>query len=78
MEETNSGAELRQIIERWEHLEAEKSDIADAQKEVMNEAKGRGYCVRTLRAVISLRKLHDAERNEREAILDTYKSAIGM
>jgi uncharacterized protein (UPF0335 family) len=48
--------ELRQFIERWERLEAEKKDIADQQKEVMAEAKGRGYDTKVMRKVIALRK----------------------
>ena len=48
--------ELRQFIERFEHLEAEKKDISDQQKEVMAEAKGRGYDTRVIRKVIALRK----------------------
>ena len=48
--------ELRQFIERFERLEAEKKDIADAQKEVMAEAKGRGYDTKVMRKVIALRK----------------------
>lgn len=70
--------ELRQIIERCEHLEAEKADIADQQKEVMAEAKGRGYDVKTIREVIRLRKLAADERAEREAVLETYLAALGM
>ena len=44
-----AGEELRQFVERYERLEAEKKDIADAQKEVMAEAKGRGYDTKVLR-----------------------------
>ena len=70
--------ELRQFIERYEHLEAEKKDIADQQKEVMAEARGRGYDVKTMREVIRLRKLAADERAEREAVLEMYMSALGM
>ncbi|MFT5945072.1 MAG: hypothetical protein ACI93B_001604, partial [Yoonia sp.] len=45
---TVAGQELRQFIERFERLDAEKKDIADAQKEVMAEAKGRGYDTKVL------------------------------
>ena len=48
--------ELRQFIERYEHLEAEKKDITEQQKEVMAEAKGRGYDTKVIRKVIALRK----------------------
>lgn len=70
--------ELRQFVERYERLEAEKQDIADAQKEVMAEAKGRGYDTKVLRKVIALRKRDAEDIAEEEAILDLYKSALGM
>lgn len=70
--------ELRQFIERFERLEAEKKDIADAQKEVMAEAKGRGYDTRVMRKVISLRKRDKDDLAEEEAVLEMYKEALGM
>ncbi len=70
--------ELRQFIERYEHLEAEKRDIADQQKEVMAEAKGRGYDTRVLRKVIALRKRDKDDIAEEEAVLEMYKAALGM
>ena len=70
--------ELRQFIERFERLEAEKRDIADQQKEVMTEAKGRGYDTRVMRKVIALRKRDAADVAEEEAVLDLYKQALGM
>jgi uncharacterized protein (UPF0335 family) len=70
--------ELRQFIERFEQLEAEKKDVAEQQKELMAEAKGRGYDTRVMRKVIALRKRKADEVAEEEAILDLYKSALGM
>jgi uncharacterized protein (UPF0335 family) len=70
--------ELRQFIERWERLEAEKKDIADQQKEVMAEAKGRGYDTKVMRKVISLRKREPDDIAEEEAVLEMYKQALGM
>lgn len=70
--------ELRQFIERFERLEAEKKDIADQQKEVMAEAKGRGYDTRVMRKVIALRKRDKEDLAEEEAVLDLYKEALGM
>lgn len=70
--------ELRQFVERFERLEAEKQDIADQQKEVMAEAKGRGYDTRILRKIIALRKRDKDDLAEEEAILDLYKEALGM
>jgi uncharacterized protein (UPF0335 family) len=70
--------ELRQFIERWERLEAEKRDIADQQKEVMAEAKGRGYDTKVMRKVIALRKREPDDIAEEEAVLEMYKQALGM
>jgi len=70
--------ELRQFVERYEHLEAEKKDIADQQKEVMAEAKGRGYDTKALRTIIALRKKKPDDLAEEEAVLEVYKAALGM
>ena len=70
--------ELRAFIERYEQLEIEKKTISDAMKEVMAEAKGRGYDVKVLRKVIAIRKRDKDDLAEEEAILEMYKSALGM
>ena len=70
--------ELRQLIERYERLDAEKSDIADQQKEVMAEAKGRGYDTSAMRKIIAMRKRDKDDLAEEEAILEMYCSALGM
>ena len=70
--------ELRQFIERYEHLEAEKKDISEQQKEVMAEAKGRGYDTKVLRKVIALRARDANDLAEEESILELYKAALGM
>ena len=71
-------ADLRSIIERVEQLEAEKADIAEQVKEVMAEAKGRGYDTAVLRKIIALRKKNPDDLAEEEAVLEVYKSALGM
>lgn len=68
---------LRTIIERIERLEEDKAAIAGDIKEVFAEAKGEGFDVKILRKVIRLRKQDKAKRQEEEAILDLYLSAIG-
>jgi len=73
-----TAGELRQFIERFEHLEIEKRNIADQQKEVMAEAKGRGYDTKILRKLVVLRKRDLQDIAEEEAVLDMYKSALGM
>jgi len=70
--------ELRQFIERIEHLDAEKADLAEQAKEVMAEAKGRGYDTKIIRKVIALRKRKPDDIAEEEAIMDMYKAALGM
>lgn len=70
--------ELRQFIERFERLDAEKKDIADQQKEVMAEAKGRGYDTKVLRKLVVMRKRDREDLAEEEAVLELYKEALGM
>ena len=73
-----AGEELRQFVERFERLEIEKKDISDQQKEVMVEAKSRGYDTRIMRKIVSLRKRDLEDIAEEEAILSMYKTALGM
>ncbi|WP_075215169.1 DUF2312 domain-containing protein [Mongoliimonas terrestris] len=70
--------ELKQFIERIERLEEEKKAIADDVRDVYAEAKGRGYDVKAIRAIVRLRAKEPHEREEEEAILELYKSALGM
>ena len=70
--------ELRQFIERYEKLESEKADAAEQQKELMAEAKGRGYDTKVMRKVIAMRKRKPDELAEEEAVLELYKTALGM
>ncbi|MBU1377521.1 MAG: DUF2312 domain-containing protein [Alphaproteobacteria bacterium] len=69
--------QLKSIIERIERLEQEKSEIAEQIKEVKAEAKGNGFDVKIINKVIRIRKQDRAKRQEEEAILDLYLSAIG-
>lgn len=73
-----AGDEIRAFIERYEQLESEKKVIADGMKEIMAEAKGRGYDVKVLKKIVALRKRDRDDVAEEEAILDMYKAAIGM
>jgi len=68
---------LRAIIERIERLEEDKKAVLEDIKEVFSEAKGEGYDVKVLRKVIRIRKQDKAKRQEEEAILDLYLSALG-
>jgi uncharacterized protein (UPF0335 family) len=73
-----AAAELRSFVERYEQLEGEKKDLADQMKEVMAEAKGRGYDTKALRKIIAIRKRDKDDLAEEEAMLDLYKTALGM
>jgi len=70
--------ELRLLIERIERLEEEKKAIADDVKDVYAEAKARGYDAKTMRTIVRLRKMETHDRHEAEALLETYKAALGL
>lgn len=70
--------QLKSIVERIERLEEEKKAIADDIRDVYAEAKGNGFDVKALRAIIRLRKQDANERQEQETILETYMQALGM
>ena len=69
---------LRSFIERVERLEEEKAALAADIREVYAEAKGDGFDVKTMRQIVRLRKLDSSDRAEQEALLDIYKSALGL
>lgn len=69
---------LRSLVERYERLDAEKSDIAEQMKEVMAEAKARGYDTKALRKIIALRKKDRDQIAEEEAIEAMYREALGL
>jgi uncharacterized protein (UPF0335 family) len=70
--------QLKAFVERIERLEEEKKTIADDIRDVYAEAKGNGFDVKALRAVIRLRKQDVQARTEHELILETYMNALGM
>lgn len=76
--ENASAEQLRLFIERIERLEEEKKGVADDIKDVYSEAKSQGYDAKIMRMIVGLRKMNRDDRQEMEAILDTYKSALGM
>lgn len=79
MSEGNIAADqLRLFIERIERLEEEKKGIADDIKDVYSEAKSTGYDTKTMRQIVRLRKLEKHVRMEAEALLETYKAALGL
>ena len=70
--------QLKAIIERIERLEEEKKTISDDIRDVYAEAKSQGYDSKTMRAIVRLRKMEKHARDEAEALLDTYKAALGL
>lgn len=73
-----TGDRLKSFIERLENLEDEKRELAEQIKEVFAEAKGEGFDVKTMRALLKLRKMKPHDRSEQEELLEVYKAAIGM
>ena len=73
-----SADELRAFIERAEQIGAEKRDLSEIEKELMAEAKGRGYDTKVLRKIIALRKRKPDDVAEEEAVMEMYKAALGM
>ena len=70
--------QLRQFVEQIERLEEEKKALADDIRDKFAEAKAVGFDIKALRQVIRLRKKSKTDRQEEEAILDTYLHALGM
>ena len=70
--------QLKAIVERIEKLEEEKKAISDDIRDVYAESKANGFDVKALRAIIRLRKIEPTEREEQDAILETYMHALGM
>jgi uncharacterized protein (UPF0335 family) len=73
-----TAARLRSFVDRIERLEEEKAALTADIREVYSEAKGVGFDVRTLRQVVKLRKLDQAERREQEELLDLYKRILDL
>lgn len=70
--------QLRLFIERIERLEEERKGVADDIRDTYNEAKSQGYDPKIMRKVIQLRAMEPHDRQEMEAILDTYRAALGL
>ena len=69
---------LRQLIERIERLEDENAALAADIREIYAEAKAVGFDAKVMRQIIKLRKMDTADQQELEALIDTYKHALGM
>ena len=77
-EGTVAADQLRLFIERIERLEEEKKAIADDVRDVYSEAKSNGYCTKTMRKVIALRRMEAHDRQEADALIETYRTALGL
>ena len=69
---------LRSLIERIEKLEEDKKEISTGIREVFAEAKSAGFDVKIMRAILKLRKMNAADRDEQEFLLDTYRKTLNM
>lgn len=78
MSEIIAADQLRLLIERIERLEEEKKGIADDIKDVYAEAKATGFDAKTMRTIVRLRGMEKHHRDEAEALLETYKAALGL
>ncbi len=79
MAEGNVAADqLRLFIERIERLEEEKRALAEDVRDVYSEAKANGYDTKTMRAIVRLRKMETHTRQEMDALLETYRAALGL
>lgn len=78
MTDSVSADQLRLFIERIERLEDEKRGIADDIKDVYGEAKSTGFDAKTMRSIVRLRKMEPHKRQEADAMLETYRNALGM
>jgi uncharacterized protein (UPF0335 family) len=78
MSDNTSAEQLRLFIERIETLEEEKKGISDDIRDVYAEAKGTGFDPKIMRQIVKLRKMEASARQEAEALLDTYKTALGL
>src|SRR5207237_9597618 len=77
-EGTVAADQLRLFIERIERLEEEKKGIADDIRDVYSEAKANGYDTKIMRMVVRLRKMETHTRQEQDALLETYRQALGL
>ena len=73
-----AGERLRAFIERVERLEEERAGIGADIREVYGEAKSAGFDSKIMRQIVRLRRMDSAQRQEEEALLDTYQRALGM
>lgn len=69
---------LRTLIERIERLEEEKKALSGDVRDIFAEAKSAGFDIKIMRAILKLRKMNAADRDEQEFLLDTYRKALDL
>ncbi len=78
MTDNVSAEQLRQFIERIERLEEEKRGLQDDIKDTYGEAKSTGFDAKTMRTIVRLRRMEKHHRDEADALLETYRQALGL
>lgn len=78
MSDSVSAEQLRLFIERVERLEEEKRGITEDVKDVYLEMKSQGFDTKTVRAIVRLRRMEKHQRDEADALLETYRNALGL
>jgi uncharacterized protein (UPF0335 family) len=78
MSDNVAADQLRLFIERIERLEEEKKGMADDIRDVYAEAKSQGYDSKTMRSIVRLRRMEKNARQEADALLETYRAALGI
>lgn len=78
MTENVAADELRLLIERIERLEEEKKGLSDDIRDIYSEGKARGFVPKEMREIVKLRKMEAHDRQERDAILETYRAALNV
>ena len=78
MSDSVSAEQLRLFIERVERLEEEKRGMMDDIKDVYSEAKSTGFDTKTMKAIVRLRRMEKHHRDEADALLETYRNALGL
>lgn len=74
----NAASKLKSLLERIERLNEDKAAVAQDIKEVFAEAKGEGFDTKILRLVVRIRAQDKAKRQEEQALIDMYLTAIGL
>ena len=78
MSEEVAAERLRVFFERIESLKEEQASLTADIREVFAEAKSAGFDTKIMREVLKLRAMDPADRQEMEALVETYKRAVGL